>query len=57
MQEFGYLEKAFISYKVFISYIRTFSYIIYTNIPKETYNKLKLVAKKIILISYLLILK
>jgi hypothetical protein len=51
------LEEVFIGYKVSISYIRTFSYIIYTNIPKETYSKLKLVARKIILVSYLLILK
>ncbi len=36
---------------------RTFSYIIYANIPKETCGKLKLVARKIILVRYLLILK
>ncbi len=51
------LEEAFIDYKVSISYIRTFRYIAYTNIPKETCSKLELVAKKIILVSYLLILK
>ncbi len=52
-----YLEEAFIGYKVFISYIRTFSYIAYTNIPKETCSKLELVARKTILVRYLLILK
>ncbi len=52
-----YLEEGFMGYKVFINYIRTFNYIICINIPKETYSKLKLVARKIILIRYLLILK
>ena len=30
-----YLEEAFIGYKVSVSYIKTFSYIAYINIPKE----------------------
>jgi hypothetical protein len=51
------LEEAFTGRKVSISHIRTFSYIIYTNIPKETRGKLKPVARKTILVSYLLILK
>jgi hypothetical protein len=52
-----YLEKAFTGCKVFVSYIRTFSYIMYANIPKETRGKLELVTRKTILIDYLLISK
>ena len=51
------LEEAFIGYKVSISYTKTFSYIIYTDIPKETYSKLELITRKMIFIRYLPILK
>jgi hypothetical protein len=51
------LKEAFISYKVFISYAKTFSYIAYANILKEVRGKLKLIARKTIFISYLLTLK
>ncbi len=51
------LEEAFIGYKVSVSHIRTFSCIVYANIPKETCGKLELVARKTILVSYLLTLK
>ena len=42
-------------YKVFISHVKTFGYIMYTNIPKETHSKLELVTRKIILVKYILI--
>ena len=45
------------SHKVFISHVKTFGYITYINIPKETRSKLELVTKKIILIKYILILR
>jgi hypothetical protein len=40
-----------------VSYAKTFSYIIYTDILKEVRGKLEPIARKIIFISYLLILK
>ena len=51
------LKEAFISRKVFISYIKTFNYIAYINILKETRDKLKLITKKTILVNYLLMSK
>jgi hypothetical protein len=48
------LEEAFTSCKVFVSYIKTFNYIIYINILKETCSKLELITKKMIFIKYLL---
>jgi hypothetical protein len=51
------LEKAFTGYKVSISHIKTFGYIAYINILKETRGKLELVIKKTILVNYLLTLK
>jgi hypothetical protein len=48
------LEEAFIGRKVSISHIKTFNYIAYVNILKETRDKLELVTKKTILINYLL---
>ena len=47
-------EEAFTGRKIFISYIKTFGYIIYTNILKETRSKLELITRKTILIDYLL---
>jgi hypothetical protein len=47
------LEEAFTGYKVSISHIKTFSYIAYANIPKETHGKLELVTRKTILVNYL----
>jgi hypothetical protein len=51
------LIELYTSYKVSISYARTFSYIAYANILKEVRGKLEFIARKIIFISYLLILK
>jgi hypothetical protein len=51
------LEEAFTSRKVFVSYAKTFGYIVYTDIPKEVRGKLELIARKTIFIGYLLILK
>jgi hypothetical protein len=50
-------EEAFIGHKVSISHVKTFGYITYTNIPKETRGKLKLIARKTILIGYILTLR
>ena len=47
-------EEAFTGRKVSVGHIRTFGCIVYTNIPKETRGKLELVARKTILVSYLL---
>jgi hypothetical protein len=52
-----YSEEAFTGRKVSIGYIRTFSYIIYADIPKKTRDKLELVARKTIFVGYLPISK
>jgi hypothetical protein len=51
------LEEAFTGRKVSVGHIRTFSYIIYADIPKETRGKLELVARKTIFVRYLPISK
>jgi hypothetical protein len=47
------LEEAFTGRKVSVSHIRTFGYITYVNIPKETRGKLEPITKKTILVGYL----
>ena len=47
------LKEAFTSRKVFVKHVKTFRYIVYADILKEIRGKLKLVARKTILIGYL----
>ena len=50
-------KEAFTGRKVSVKHVRTFGYIVYADILKEIRGKLKLVARKTILIGYLPTLK
>jgi hypothetical protein len=50
-------EEVFTGCKVSVSHVKTFSYIVYTDILKEIRGKLEPVTRKTIFVSYLPILK